>query len=317
MAVAASCRVRGGDLERAVLRGDQRHGEPMARYSTWRAGGKAQQFYGPADRDDLAFFLRSLPPDEPLLWLGLGSNLLVRDGGFPGTVISTRACLLDLRRLDDGAVLAEAGVACAHVAKFCAEQGLGGAEFLAGIPGTMGGALAMNAGAFGGETWNVVRGVVTVDRRGVVRERDAGEYRIGYREARGPEGEWFLAAKLKLAAGDTGQSREHIRRLLARRAATQPTNLPSCGSVFRNPVGDYAARLIEASGLKGRCIGGACVSEKHANFIVNTGGATAGDIESLIELVQAEVAARHGVDLRTEVCIVGERQPVRGEANSG
>ncbi|BBL72239.1 UDP-N-acetylenolpyruvoylglucosamine reductase [Methylogaea oryzae] len=289
----------------------------MARYATWRAGGQAKQFYSPADREDLVAFLRTLPPQEPLLWLGLGSNLLVRDGGFPGTVIFTRSCLLDLRRMEDGSVLAEAGVACAHVAKFCAEQGLGGAEFLAGIPGTMGGALAMNAGAFGGETWDVVSSVVTVDRLGVERERGAGDFRIGYRQAQGPEGEWFLAAKLRLTAGDTTQSRERIRQLLAQRSATQPTNMPSCGSVFRNPDGDYAARLIENSGLKGRCIGGACVSEKHANFIVNTGAATAADIESLIELVRAEVAARHGVNLSTEVCIVGDKSSVRGEINSG
>lgn len=309
----ASCCAKA-DLAEGSFRGLLRYDEPMAGYCTWRAGGKARRLYSPADREDLARFLQSLPADEALLWLGLGSNLLVRDGGFPGTVIYTRACLLDLRRQEDGMVLAEAGVACAHVAKFCAEQGLIGAEFLAGIPGTMGGALAMNAGAFGGETWNVMHSVTTMDRRGVLRDRGADEYRVGYREAHGPEGEWFVAARLKLTPGDTTQSREHIRNLLAKRSASQPTNLPSCGSVFRNPNGDHAARLIEACGLKGRCIGDACVSEKHANFIVNKGSATASDIEDLVELVRSTVARRQAVSLQPEVCIVGNRpSEERGE----
>lgn len=316
MASRDQCCARMDDQEQAMPCGELLRDEPMARYSTWRAGGKAKRFYSPANRADLALFLSALPPGEPLLWLGLGSNLLVRDGGFPGTVIYTRACLLDLRMSEDGAVLAEAGVASAHVAKFCAERGLLGAEFLAGIPGTMGGALAMNAGAFGGEIWNAVHSVTTVDRQGVVRERSAHEYQIGYRQVRGPENEWFLACRLMLKKGDTAQSREHIRGLLAKRSATQPTHLPNCGSVFRNPVDDYAARLIEVSGLKGLCIGDACVSEKHANFIVNTGKATASDIEALIDRVRAEVSARHGVDLQTEVCIVGDKPSVLGSVPS-
>lgn len=290
-------------------RGELRCDEPMAPHCSWRAGGKAKRFYCPADREDLIAFVRSLPAEEPVLWLGLGSNLLVRDGGFPGTVIYTRSGLLDMRRLDDGTVWAEAGVACAHVAKFCAEQGLVGAEFLAGIPGTLGGALAMNAGAFGGETWPLVCGVATLDRRGVVRERAAEEFQVGYREVQGPPGEWFLGARLLLAPGDTVQSREHIRGLLAQRAASQPLSQPSCGSVFRNPPGDYAARLIEASGMKGVCIGGACVSEKHANFIINHNQATASEIETLLLKVKETVAARFGVVLQAEVHIVGEPLP--------
>lgn len=308
---------RDNCAELAPLRGELRSDEPMAQYCSWRAGGRAKWFYSPADREDLLVFLRSLPTEEPLLWLGLGSNLLVRDGGFPGTVIYTRTCLLDLRRLDDGSVWAEAGVACAHVAKFCAEQGLVGAEFLAGIPGTLGGALAMNAGAFGGETWNLVCTVSTVDRQGMVHERGVGDFQIGYRQVRGTAGEWFLASRLKLAPGDTGESRERIRGLLARRSATQPVNMPSCGSVFRNPEGDYAARLIEASGMKGFCIGGACVSEKHANFIINRGTATAGEIESVLERVKTEVEARFGVILQPEVCIVGDKQPAQGGISGG
>ncbi len=292
-------------VEPSVPRGRLRRNEPMARHTSWRVGGPAQKFYEPVSVVDLAAFLAELPVDEPLFWLGLGSNLLVRDGGLPGTVIVTTGLLNTVERLDAKRLRAEAGVACAKVARFAARAALTGAEFLAGIPGTMGGALAMNAGAFGGETWNVVERVETLDRAGQHRERLPADYRIGYRQASGPADEWFIAAHLRLESGDTGESSRRIRELLKRRSDTQPTGQASCGSVFRNPPGDYAARLIEASGLKGRRIGGACVSEKHANFIVNTGGATAADIESLIREVAATVERVHGVRLAPEVNIVG------------
>jgi UDP-N-acetylmuramate dehydrogenase len=262
--------------------------------------------YLPADLDDLLRFLRGLPADEPLFWLGLGSNLLVRDGGIKGTVICTKNRLKGMRVLEAERVYVEAGVPSALVARFCTDQGLVGAEFLAGIPGTFGGALAMNAGAFGGETWPLVEKLWTADRLGHVRQRAAAEYKVGYRSVAGPEGEWFLAAELKLEAGDTAQAREHIKTLLARRAASQPVNQPSCGSVFRNPPNDHAARLIEACGLKGQRIGGACVSLKHANFIVNLGEATAADIEQLIGEVQEQVRLQTGVSLEPEVRVVGE-----------
>ncbi|MEI7866277.1 MAG: UDP-N-acetylmuramate dehydrogenase [Candidatus Methylumidiphilus sp.] len=287
------------------LRGELRYNESLSEHTSWRVGGPAEQLYLPADKADLVCFLRALPADKPLFWLGLGSNLLVRDGGIGGVVICTKNRLKAMHGIAEGRIYAEAGVPCSHVARFCAGQGLNGAEFLAGIPGTLGGALAMNAGAFGGETWPLVGKVLTVDRFGDVRERTVDEYQIGYRSVNGPDGEWFLAAELKLIPGDTGQSREHIKSLLAKRAATQPVNQPSCGSVFRNPPGDYAARLIESCGLKGYRIGGACVSEKHANFIVNLGGASAGDIERLIEKVREQVKLIHGICLESEVRIVG------------
>jgi UDP-N-acetylmuramate dehydrogenase len=289
------------------LRGESRRRQPLSEHTSWRVGGPAERFYLPADLDDLALFLSRLPTDEPLFWLGLGSNLLVRDGGIKGTVICTRNRLKSLRALGEGRLYAEAGVPCAHIAKFCAERGWGGAEFLAGIPGTVGGALAMNAGAFGGETWPLVERVTTVDRHGVLRQRGPEDYTVGYRSVRGPEGEWFAAAELRLTRQGDAAVRDKIKALLARRNATQPTQQPSCGSVFRNPEGDYAARLIEASGLKGYRIGGACVSEKHANFIVNTGTATAADIESLIFHVRDEVRRQQGRELIPEVRIVGEK----------
>ncbi|MFC1683854.1 UDP-N-acetylmuramate dehydrogenase [Pseudomonadota bacterium] len=292
--------------EQTGLMGEVRYNEPLSSHTTWRVGGPARCFYRPADGADLIRFLQQLPADEPLLWLGMGSNLLVRDGGFDGTVLALQGCLNEISLESKGLLRVEAGVSCPRVARSAAQEGLCGVEFLAGIPGTMGGALAMNAGAFGSETWQLVEKVETLDRHGRLRERDPKDFRIGYRQVEGPEGEWFFAAWLCLQPGDTEQAREEMRQLLERRAASQPIGRPSCGSVFQNPEGDHAARLIEAAGLKGRCIGGACVSEKHANFIINTGDARAADIEQLIGLVQSEVEAASKIRLQTEVRIVGE-----------
>lgn len=289
-----------------ALRGELLLDEPMARHTSWRVGGPARRFYRPADIEDLAEFLRGLPADEPLLWLGLGSNLLVRDRGFPGTVIATYGMLNKLEFLDESTLRAEAGVACAKAARFSVGRSLTGVEFLAGIPGTIGGALAMNAGAFGGETWDWVSAVEVIDRGGARRVRQPAEYRIGYRSVHGPEGEWFLAAHLRLSAGDGEAALGRIKDLLDKRGRTQPIGEASCGSVFRNPPGDYAARLIEAAGLKGTRLGGACVSEKHANFIINTGNATAAEIEALIRQVAETVERTHGVRLEPEVVMVGE-----------
>ncbi len=288
-----------------VVRGDLRLNEPMAQHNSWRAGGVADRFFLPADLADLIEFLKTLPQDEPLFWVGLGSNLLVRDGGVRGTVICTRNRLKVMALREPERVEVQAGVPCAHVAKFCAEQGLVGAEFLAGIPGTMGGALAMNAGAFAGETWSLVNQVTTVDRQGRLRQRKPDVFEVGYRTVRGPENEWFVSAVLGLKAGDVVASRAKIKGLLARRNATQPTQQPSCGSVFRNPEGDYSARLIEACGLKGYRIGGAQVSEKHANFIVNTGMASAADIEALVLHVKEVVRRLQGVELMPEFKVMG------------
>jgi len=280
--------------------------EPLAKYTSWRVGGPADRMYIPADRQDLCAFVKTLPTSEPLFWMGLGSNLLVRDAGIRGTVINTKGKLKEMRLVGNGLVYVEAGVPCAHVARFCGEHGLTGAEFLAGIPGTMGGALKMNAGAFGGETWNIVESVEMIDATAQVQQRKPDEFTVSYRSVKGVEREWFLATMLRLQVGDASVSQQKIKSLLEQRAKTQPTNQPSCGSVFKNPTGDFAARLIEQSGLKGYAIGGACVSEKHANFIVNTGNATAADIESLINYVQREVEHQQGISLQTEVCMVGE-----------
>jgi UDP-N-acetylmuramate dehydrogenase len=254
---------------------------------------------------DLCSFLRQLPPDMPILWIGLGSNLLVRDGGVRGAVISTHGALADIERSSATRIRAGAGVPCARIARQCVKWGLGPAEFFAGIPGTLGGALAMNAGAFGGETWRHVIEVEVLDRRGVRHVRTPADYRIAYRSVQGPAEEWFIAARLEFERRPS-VSEAAIRELMEKRRQSQPIGAWSCGSVFTNPPGDHAARLIESAGLKGFRIGDASVSEKHANFIINHGNASAADIEALILHVQRTVAALHHVDLTTEVRIVGE-----------
>ncbi len=287
------------------LRGNISYDEPMAKHTSWRVGGPARQFYQPVDADDLAAFIAGLPKNEPILWLGLGSNLLVRDGGFNGTVIAMQGRLAEIQLIETKAHVG-AGAACAKVARSCARAGLGGAGFLAGIPGTMGGALAMNAGAFGGETWQIVRQVTTLDRAGRLHRRTPSDYHIAYRQVNGPADESFIDCILDLIPSDAAQEQEAIRALLEKRSISQPTGKPSGGSTFRNPPGDHAARLIEASGLKGCRIGGAEVSPKHANFIINADEASALDIERLIEHLQAEVERQQGIRLQTEVCIIGE-----------
>ena len=282
-----------------------RREEPLSRHTSWHVGGPAEVFFNPRDRADLAAFLASLPAEAPIHWLGLGSNLLVRDGGLRGIVISTHGTLDRLERVSDTTVYAEAGVACARIARQCIKWGLGPAEFFAGIPGTLGGALAMNAGAFGGETWAHVRGVETIDRRGLIHRRAPAEYRIGYREVIPPASdEGFIAAELGFERRP-GAHQGEVRELLERRKAAQPIGEWSCGSVFTNPPGDHAARLIESAGLKGFRIGGASVSEKHANFIINHGEASAEDLERLIGHVAATVERVHGIALSPEVRIVG------------
>jgi len=282
-----------------------RRREPLSRHTSWHVGGPAEVFFNPRDRADLGAFLRGLPPEVPVYWIGLGSNLLVRDGGIPGVVISTHGTLDTLEILSETTVRAGAGVACARIARQCIKWGLGPAEFFAGIPGTLGGALAMNAGAFGGETWRHVVEVETIDRRGVERVRQLREYRVGYREVVAPApGEWYLSATLAFEHR-AGAHADEVQKLLARRKETQPIGEWSCGSVFTNPPGDHAARLIEATGLKGYRIGDASVSQKHANFIINHGSARAADLEALIEHVRAAVERQHGVSLHPEVRIVG------------
>lgn len=299
--MAKDCNI-AGELKGVLL-----YNESLAKYTTWRVGGPAAKLYKPTSITDLALFLRTLPETENLLWLGLGSNSLIRDSGFSGTVILTQGCLKDLVLLEDNKIKVDAGVSCASMARFCARNHLSGGEFWAGIPGTMGGALRMNAGCHGGETWQGVVELQTMNRKGELNIRKPEEYKVAYRHVSGPPDEWFVSATFKLQPGNKEISLQVIKDLLEHRANTQPTNEYNCGSVFRNPPGDFAARLIESFGLKGFSIGGAVVSQKHANFIINhQGSATAADIEALIHLVQTKIHEQTTIELMREVHIIGD-----------
>lgn len=305
-------------ITQSPLRGKLLCDEPMSKHVSWRAGGQAAHFYVPADLDDLAVFLAGWPKNEPVTMIGLGSNLLIRDGGVTGAVIALHARLNDLmvveRHAHGGLIYAGAGVTCARLAKFAAAQNLAGAEFMAGIPGTIGGALAMNAGCYGSQTWERVIRVNTIDRTGKLRERQPEDYEIGYRHVAlrykmsASAETWFVGGWFRLDIGKQEASRQAIKSLLATRIERQPLNYPNAGSVFRNPEGNHAARLIEQCGLKGLRIGDAMVSPKHANFIINCGQATAHDIETLIESVKETVLAKMGILLVPEVRIIGKRQ---------
>nr|WP_296748605.1 UDP-N-acetylmuramate dehydrogenase [Thioalkalivibrio sp.] len=290
------------------VRGRLERNAPLAPMTSWRAGGPADWLFEPEDADDLAHFLASIPESMPRILLGLGSNVLIRDGGIEGVVIHLAGTLNQRLRLDPERVELGAGLACPQAARFCASEGLTGAEFLAGIPGTVGGALAMNAGAWGGEIWPLVEWAETVDCRGLRHVRTPTDYQIAYRSVRGSESEFFLRAVLRLQPGDPTAAKERIQALLRERAEKQPLGLPSCGSVFRNPEGGHAAALIEQAGLKGLQRGAAEVSRKHANFITHDGSATAADIEWLIQEVQARVEARFNIRLLPEVRVIGRTE---------
>ncbi len=294
------------------LRGELKLNEAMTKYVSWRAGGNAQRVYKPADLADLQAFLLTIAADEPILFVGLGSNLLVRDAGFDGTVIITTPVLsgVSIDDADKNIVIAGAGVPSPHVAKFAAKNHLAAAEWLAGVPGTVGGALAMNAGCYGTETWEQIESAVTIDRAGALHKRTKADFDIGYRHvaARNQGEEWFISARFRFLPGDAVVAQARIKELLAKRMASQPLDKPNAGSTFRNPPNDHAARLIESCGLKGFTIGGAQVSTKHANFIINTGNASAQDIESMIVHIQATVKADAGIELVREVKIVGEHE---------
>lgn len=298
--------VMGRLMDSEHLRGVLKYDEPMSRHTTWRVGGNAECYFEPADLEELCIFLKTIPVDTSIMWIGMGSNLLVREGGIRGIVISMTGVLDGFEITGETRVWAGAGIPCAKVARQSARSGLSGAEFLAGIPGTLGGALAMNAGAFGSETWDIVTSVEVLNRSGERTNKLKDEFIIEYRNVNISNDEWFISAELQLEPDADKSALHRINQFLDKRAAAQPLGQSSCGSVFRNPEGDFAARLIEKSRLKGFCIGKACVSEKHANFIINQGGATANDIETLINHVMEVVRNDHGINLVPEVKIVGE-----------
>ena len=291
------------------------HDEPMDRHTSWRVGGKAEMFYVPTDKASLVQLMCQLPGNVPVFWFGLGSNLLVRDAGIPGMVVCTFKGMDEIERVDKESVYAQAGVASAKLAKFCARRGLVGAEFLAGIPGSFGGAVAMNAGAFGGDTWSMIERIECLDREGNIAWFEKSEISYQYRYVDLPENNWIIGAQIKLKSIKGLDLGRRIRELLKTRGNSQPVQSANAGSVFKNPENDHAARLLEEVGMKGRAIGGAEYSTKHANFIINKGNANASDIETLIELGRKAVKQRFGIELEPEVRIVGQSKPIEPEVH--
>jgi len=298
------------DALRELLGDDVAFDVPMRRHTSLRVGGPADAFATPRTRDAAASLLRLC--DEhgaPVTVIGAGFNSLVDDDGLRGVVVQLKR-LRGLERSDTTTLSVEAGVSHASLTRYCVEHGLAGLEFGAGIPGTVGGWIAMNAGIGSREVRDVVRGLAILTARGEARELDARELRFEYRALRGlPPGCLVVAARLAVSPSTREAVRAEIERHLTQRRATQPLDVPSCGSVFKNPPGDHAGRLIEAAGLKGLRVGGAEVSPVHANFIANVGGATAADVLALIERVRSEVESAHGVRLETEVRTLGGDAP--------
>jgi len=288
----------------------------LAGLTSWGIGGKAHRFYRPVDALALMNYIKLLPPQTPLVWLGLGSNVLIRDGGIQGAVICTRS-LQKLTQPEPGRIIAEAGVTCAKLARFGCKAGANEAAFFAGIPGTVGGALAMNAGAFGGETWEWVENVTVMNAQGECFTRSPQDYDISYRTVKGKQAcqsqEAFMSAVFRFPIGNEKIGMEKIQALLRTRKQTQPIGTLNCGSVYRNPPGEFAAKLIEACALKGHRIGNAFISPKHANFIINGGGATSRDIEALMATIENCVLTKFGISLHPEVRILGQRSEEQWE----
>jgi UDP-N-acetylmuramate dehydrogenase len=296
----------------------------MSNHSTWKVGGMAEIYFKPKNIKDLQNFLQQLSKKkkQKILYIGLGSNILIRDKGYKGVIINTVGKLKNIdvsteqntKEHQQVLVSAESGVTCAKFSREMASQGLLGAEFYSGIPGSMGGAIAMNAGAFGSECWDNVEFVETIDDKGIIRKRNKEDFDVSYRQVKGLKKtdnemrEWFIKGFFKYPKNieKVKKTKEKIKELLEKRNQTQPLKYANAGSVFKNPSNDYAARLIEASGLKGKKKGGAEVSEKHANFIINKGEAKASDVEELIDHIKKKVFEKFSVSLETEVRIYGE-----------
>ena len=275
-----------------------KYNEPMSKHCSLRSGGLTREFFSPKNASELSEFLSD--NSKQVLFIGLGSNLLIRDHGFDGATIHTKH--LKELAISEGIIEAESGTTLAKLSRFAQSNNKHGAEFLSAIPGSVGGALAMNAGAFGSEIWQYVVSVQTINLTGKIQQRKKSDFVIDYRSVSHKHiDEFFLSARFDF---NLKQQNDDVRDLLEKRNSTQPIGVPSCGSVFKNPNGNYAAELIEASGLKGFCVGGACVSEKHANYIINHDNATAADIENLINHIQKTVKSLHNIELETEIIII-------------
>ncbi len=293
---------------RKIFRGRIAIGEPLKEYTWFRIGGPADYYLEPADKEDVVNILRYLQEQSvPFIVLGKGSNVLVSDDGIRGAVINLGHCLSSVYAEGDR-IFAEAGVTLVRFVDFCVQRGLKGVEMLAGIPGTIGGALIMNAGAYGGEISNYLVDVEVL-KDGVVQFLKKSDITFSYRRSSFQK-EVILGAGFELPKGDKDEIIQIRKDLLQRRNRTQPTNMPNSGSMFKNPEGTYAARLIEQAGMKGTRLGGAQISDKHSNFIVNLGDASAQDVLGLIRLAQTRVYEKFGIQLELEVKLLGFTDPV-------
>jgi len=282
------------------------YNELLSKHTAWKVGGPADIFFTPQNRDDLSNFLKS-NHGKQITWLGNGTNVLVRDGGIRGAVISTKKSIDKINMETKNSCRVEAGASCMDLALFAEKNQLGPAAFFSGIPGSIGGALTMNAGSFGMETWDLVKEVEVINEKGDISFLEKESFDIAYRTVTFPFRLWFLSCSMSLSS-DEQTTKDNLIELRNQRIRTQPLSEDTCGSVFKNPPGNYAGALIEGSGLKGFKIGSASISEKHANFIVNEGGATAGDIENLINHTRQVVKKNYDIDLQPEVRIMGEKE---------
>ena len=288
-----------------MLRGRLRKNVSLKDYNTWKVGGKAEYLYEPFNLEDLRLFFELLE-NTPIILLGNGSNVLIRDGGINGCVICLKNTLNNYFVKDEEYIF-EAGLSCMKMAQITARENYEGLEHLCGIPGSLGGALAMNAGCYGGNIWDHVSTVSLINNDGEIIKKNKNDFIIGYRNTSLEENNFFISAVFKLRKNKLKNSLEKIKEFLQDRRSKQPTGLLSCGSVFKNPKNLYAAKLIESIGLKGYKIGGACISEKHANFIISDKSTKSIDIEKLINFTQKEVFKKKEVVLETEVKFIGNK----------
>lgn len=290
------------------LRGRLFQHELIAHYSAWRVGGPADLIYIPADIDDLSSFLETLPFNEPLFWMGSGSHVLIRDKGIDGAVIITRGGLDRITMLQSHIVRAEAGVKCMELARYTAQMGLTGLEFMICIPGTVGGSLAKNTGCYGGETWKKIHCVETINRAGQIQLRSPSEFTVMNRHVKGHREEWFVAGHFLLSFGDKNRSLADIRSLLEKHHVFHPREAENCGALFHHPSNECATRLIESCDLKKMSKGGAYISPKNANFIINDGTATVSDIETLMMHVSQVVEEKQHVRLIPDIQFIGNQE---------
>ena len=289
------------------IKGKFRSNISLKEFNTWKVGGKAEYLYEPDNIEELKLFLK-LSKDTKITFLGNGSNVLIRDGGVSGCVICLKNSLNNYKFSKNNEYVFEAGLSCMKIAQITAKDNYGGLEFLCGIPGSLGGALAMNAGCYGGNIWEKVSKVDLINKNGELLEKNKDDFIIGYRNVELEDNNFFVNATFSLQKNKLKNSLDIIKDYLKDRRSKQPTGQPSCGSVFKNPENFYAANLIDSLDLKGYKIGGAYVSKKHANFIIAEKLASSNDIENLIEYVQKKVYEEKKIFLETEVEFIGKNK---------